>query len=94
MRQTLIEFRGANCTWCLNYAISHLRSRHAVRAVQVQAGMGCIEVDHDADDLDELLPDVRADLRGWQRADNAERVLVDLQVHEAGQCPLRTDEAT
>lgn len=89
MRRTLIEFRGANCTWCVNNTVSHLRSHDSVLSTRVQAGQGCIEVDHDAGDLDELLAGVHADLRGWQQADNGERVMVDLRVHEAAKCPFR-----
>ena len=89
VRRTLIEFNGANCSWCLNRTLTHLRSHDSVLSARVREGTGCIEVDHDADDLDELLAGLHADLRGWQKADNGERVLVDLRVHEESQCSFR-----
>jgi len=89
MRHTLIEFHGANCSWCLRNTIDHLRSFDSVVSARERMGTGCIEVDHDAADIDELLAGVQADLRGWEQADNGERVMVDLQVHEAAQCPFK-----
>lgn len=88
MRRTVIEFKGANCSWCLNNTLSHLRSHRSVLSAHVREGTGCIEVDHDAGDADELLGGVHADLRGWQSADNGERVMVDLHVHESSDCPF------
>lgn len=90
MKRTLIEFRGANCSWCLNNMLSHLRSHDSVIAAEFQAGKGCIEVDHDAEDFEQLLAGVESDLRGWRLADNGERVMVDLDVHESTQCPFRS----
>ncbi len=92
MRRTLIEFSGANCSWCLNTTLVHLRSHQSVRSARVREGAGCVEVDHDAGDLDELLTGLNADLRGWQKADNGERVMVNLRVHEESQCSLRPPE--
>lgn len=88
MRRTVIEFSGANCVWCLNNTLAHLRSHESVLSARLQKGTACIEVDHDAGDLDELLAGLQADLRGWQRADNGERVIVDLQVHDSSECPF------
>ena len=89
MSRTLIEFNGANCSWCLNQTIAHLRSHGSVVSARVREGTGCIEVDHDAGDMDELLAGLHADLRGWHKADNGERVMVDLRVHEESQCSFR-----
>lgn len=91
-RRTLIEFNGANCAWCLNNTLSHLRSHPSVLLARVREGTGCIEVDHDAGDLDELLAGLHVDLRGWQKADNGERMMVELKVHEAAQCRFRPPE--
>lgn len=90
MTHTLIEFHGANCTWCLNNMLTHLRSHDSVISAEFRAGSGCIEVDHNATDFDEILNGVQADLRGWRQADNGERVMVDLDVHSASQCPFRS----
>lgn len=94
MTRTLIEFHGANCSWCLNNMISHLRSSEGVVAVRFQAGTGCIEVDHDAGDVAQLLSGMRADLRGWRQADNGERVMVDLGVHSSATCHFKPPDAT
>lgn len=88
MNHTLIEFHGANCAWCLNNMLTHLRSHDSVTSAEFNAGTGCIEVDHDTDDFGDLLAGVRADLRGWRQADNGERVMVDLDVHPSSACPF------
>ena len=94
MRRTLIEFDGANCSWCLNRALAHLRSHGSVLSARVREGTGCIEVDHDAGDLDDLLAGLHADLRGWQKADNGERMLVNLRTHEEARCSFRPSDRT
>lgn len=86
--RTLIEFHGANCSWCLNNMLTHLRSHESVVSVSYHAGTGCIEVDHDADDAADLLAGIQEDLRGWRQADNGERMMVDLDVHPAEACPF------
>jgi len=94
MRRTLIEFHGANCSWCLNNMLTHLRSHGSVQSAEFQKGTGCIEVDHDAGDFDELFEGVSMDLRGWRQADNGERVMIDLDVHPSAMCPFRSSEDT
>lgn len=84
----VIEFRGANCTWCLNTLLGHLRGCNSVVSATLHAGTGCIEVRADAADLDDLLAALEVDLRGWNQADNGERVMVQLAVHESQQCPF------
>lgn len=90
-RSTVIEFHGANCNWCLNDMVSHLRSHPSVRVATLHAGAGCIEVSHDAPDVDGLLVALRADLRGWNQADNGERVMVQVPVHPSPKCPFGAD---
>jgi hypothetical protein len=43
-------------------------------------------VEHDHDDPAALIAEIHDDLRGWEQADNGERVMVDLDVHEESQC--------
>lgn len=92
MSHRLIEFHGANCAWCVNNMLTHLRSHELVTSAEFNAGTGCIEIDHGTVDFDELLAGVRADLRGWRQADNGERVMVDLEVHLSSACPFRPVE--
>lgn len=89
MTHTVIEFRGANCSWCLNNMLNHLRSHGSVSSAHLQTGTGCIEVDHNAADFDELLRGIRTDLRGWRQAENGERVMIDVDVHPSAMCPFR-----
>lgn len=86
--RTVIEFRGANCTWCLNEMLSELRSHHSIVTAAFQAGRGCIEVRHDAPDLGDVLTALQADLRGWHQADNGERVMVQVPLHPSRKCPF------
>jgi hypothetical protein len=85
--RTVIEFRGANCSWCLNDMLAHLRSHNSVMSATTRSGSGCIEVRHDASDLDDLLTSLQADLRGWYQAENGERVMVHVPVHPSRRCP-------
>lgn len=94
MARTVIEFNNANCSWCLNNMISHLHSQAAVKSVRYEAGTGCIEVDHDAEDIAELMSGVKADLRGWRQGDNGERVMIDLDVHPSESCPFEGTPVT
>lgn len=89
-RRTVIEFHGANCTWCLNHTLAHLRAHDSVTSARLHAASGCIEVNHTASDIDDLLAGTQLRLRGWRQADNGERVMIDLDVHRAGSCLLRT----
>lgn len=92
MKHMLIEFHGANCSWCLNNTLTHLRSHASVSSADLQPRTGCIELDYEADNFDELLKGVRADLHGWRQADNGERVMIDLNVHPSSMCPCRPPE--
>lgn len=88
MTPTVIEFHGANCPWCLNNMLDHLRSHESVVSVRLRSGTGCIEVEHDAADFANLLSGVQTDLRGWRQADNGERLMIDLDVHPSSACPF------
>lgn len=88
LRQSVIEFHGANCAWCLNDMLSDLRSHDSVVAATFHAGTGCIEVRYGAPDVGDVLTALQADLRGWHQADNGERVMVEVPVHPSRNCPF------
>lgn len=69
--------------------IGHLRVRPLVRAVHVSRSAGRLVVDHDHDSAAGLVAEIGDDLRGWELADNGERV-VTLDVHEQRACPVPT----
>lgn len=70
--------------------IAHLRVRQLVRVLHVSSRGGCLVVDHDHDSAAALVAEIGDDLRGWELADNGERVMVTLDVHERGECPVPT----
>ena len=84
--RTVLEFRGANCAWCLNDVLNGLRSQDAVVTATLHAETGCIEVIHEARDVGDVLSAIRADLRGWHQADNGERVMVRVPLHPSPNC--------
>ena len=93
-RRTVIEFHGANCAWCLNDIFADIRRHGSVVSATLHAGTGCIEVRHDAHDLEGVLADIRTDLRGWRQADNGERVMIYVSVHPSRQCPFVSSRST
>jgi hypothetical protein len=86
--RTVVELGGSNCSWCRNAMIDRLMARPSVREVHFDGTAGCLMVDHDHDSLAALLAAVGEDLRGWELADNGERVMVKLAVHEAPDCHM------
>lgn len=85
--RTVIELVDTNCTWCRDAMIEHLAIRPLVRGVHVNSTNGCLQVDHDHDSPAALMAEIRGDLRGWELADNGERIMVELAVHEVDHCP-------
>ncbi|MDQ6837716.1 MAG: hypothetical protein M3137_05080 [Actinomycetota bacterium] len=81
-----MELSNSNCTWCRDALVDQLRTRPLVQAVHVNSTAGCLVVDHDHDSPKALVADVHRVLRGWELADNGERVMVTLDVHEAAHC--------
>jgi hypothetical protein len=74
--RTLIQLHNANCSECLNAIQDQLRAQQRIRAVHLDAAHGCIEVDHDHDDPEVIVEQLRRSLRGWQIAANGEIVQV------------------
>ena len=68
--------------------VAHLRARPLVRLVRLSRSTGYLVVDHDHDNVAALVTEISEDLRGWELADNGERVMVTLDVHEQGVCPV------
>ncbi len=66
---------------------TRLRARPLVSQVHVDASSGCLVVDHDHDDPAALVAQIHDDLRGYELADNGERVMVYLDVHQESDCP-------
>ena len=85
--ETVVELANSNCGWCLRVMSDRLLARPRVRRVHLNAAAGCLVVEHDHDDPAALVAGIHDDLRGWELADNGERVMVDLDVHEESECP-------
>lgn len=83
---TRIRVENANCTWCMNAVRDELLARPLVRHVEMSAMAGCWEVDHDHDDVSELIALLRQSLNGWQVADNGEIVAVKTGPTVSGEC--------
>lgn len=84
--RTVVDLGNSNCTWCRDAMIKHLMTRPLVRQVHLDGTAGCLMVDHDYDSAVALLATVGEDLRGWVLADNGERIMVEVGVHEATEC--------
>ncbi len=83
--RTALDLGNSNCTWCLNNAVDDLRGREEVTGVVLDAGRGCLAVEHDGGTA-ALVAVVRSVLRGSEQADNGEEVMVDLDVRERPGC--------
>jgi hypothetical protein len=84
--RTMVELGNSNCGSRLNAMTRHLQAQPLVRHVQLHASTGCLVVDHDLGDPAALITGIRHHLRGWELADNGERVLVDLDIHDEQGC--------
>lgn len=85
--QTVIKLGDSNCPWCLNAMVEHLRVRPRVREVQINASAGCLVVNHDHDDVAELLADIGEVLRGSVEMSNGEVVMIALRPSIVLECP-------
>lgn len=88
--RTVVELGNSNCTLCRDAVIDHLMTRPLVRQVRPNSSAGCLSIEHDHDSAAALLAVIQDDLRGWELADNGERVMVTLDVHEGAACFLHT----
>ncbi|HET9731513.1 MAG TPA: hypothetical protein VFP54_02455 [Acidimicrobiales bacterium] len=86
--RTVVELGNSNCTLCRDAVIDHLMTRPLVRQVHPDSSAGCLVVEHDHDSPAALLAVIEDDLRGWELADNGERVMVRLEVFEGARCVL------
>jgi hypothetical protein len=91
---TVVELGNSNCTLCRDAVIDHLITRPLVRQVHLNSTVGCLVVEHDHDSPAALLAVIQDDLRGWKLADNGERVMVKLEVHEGTGCVLHQRKGT
>jgi copper chaperone CopZ len=67
---TNLRVDGANCPFCLNDLIDHLRTIDGVTSVNSSISEGCIAIDHDDLDVAELLDTIRSSLHGVAMASN------------------------
>jgi hypothetical protein len=63
-----------------------LREYPLVRIADLDTTMGCLVMDHDCEDPNTLITDVRHYLHGWELASNGEVVMIDLDVREVSDC--------
>jgi hypothetical protein len=92
--RTVVKLQNSNCVRCLDLMSTRLRARPLVSQVHVDASSGCLVVDHDHDDPAALIVQIHDDLRGWELADNGERVMVYLDVHQESECPAARNHLT
>ena len=67
---TNLRVDGANCPFCLNDAVDHLRTIDGITSVDSSISDGCIAIEHDNLDLAELLGTIRTSLHGVTMAAN------------------------
>ena len=86
--QTVVDLGNGNCTWCRDAMTAELWAQPAVHGVSAPSGTRCLVVDHDHDSTASLIAAIGDDLRGWELADNGERVMVTLDARAGGvSCP-------
>jgi copper chaperone CopZ len=67
---TNLRIDGANCPFCLNDVIDRLRAIDGVTSVDSSISAGCLAIDHDALDPEDLLNLIRTSLHGVSMASN------------------------
>jgi len=68
--QTNLRVDGANCPFCLNDVIDHLRRIDGITSVDSSISEGCIAIEHDNLDVAELIDTIGRSLRGVTMAAN------------------------
>ncbi len=68
--RTNLRVDGANCPFCLNDVIDHLRTIDGISAVNSSITEGCIAIDHEGLDEAEFVDMIRASLHGVTMASN------------------------
>lgn len=68
--QTNLRVDGANCPFCLNEVIDHLRTIDGITSVDSSISEGCIAIEHDDVDVAGLVDTIRTSLHGVTFAAN------------------------
>ena len=74
---TLVQLTGANCTYCIAETTQILASRPQVEAVRLSSSKGCVEIEHNCDDLAALCEVIASTLHGWDVASNGEILMME-----------------
>lgn len=90
--RTQVVLENSNCTRCHNQLVEELRSRERVRRVQSDFSAGCLVIDHD-EEPEVLISLIERVGRAVGVAANGERVMVSVEAHEEGRCPVSKPDA-
>jgi len=85
--KTHLVLENGNCVLCNTRLLNALRQRKRVQRVYTDFSTGCLVIEHE-DDPDALLSLLTSDGRAVALAANGERVMVRLDAHETGRCPV------
>ena len=85
--KTHVVLENGNCVLCNARLLSTLRQRKQVQRVYTDFSTGCLVVEHE-DDPATLISLLTTDGRAVALAANGERVMVRLDAHETGRCPV------
>jgi hypothetical protein len=91
--RTHVVLENGNCVLCNARLLSALRQRKRVQRVYTDFSTGCLVIEHD-DDPAALLSLLTTDGRAVALAANGERVMVRVEAHETGRCPVAKSAAT
>ena len=67
---TNLRVDGANCSFCLNDVVDHLRTVDGITSVESSVSEGCIAIEHDDLDVAELVETIGTSLHGVTMAAN------------------------
>jgi hypothetical protein len=70
--RSLVPVYNANCTYCMGDAQAMLLARPLVHAVRISGTAGCVEVEHDNDDLPAITNLLQQSRHGWEVGSNGD----------------------
>lgn len=89
--KTVVRIENTNCTYCLDDVRKVLLASPRVRTVEMGATTGCLDVEHDYEEVSAITGLLRDSPLNWDVADNGEIVMVAPTCESSGRCALHAN---
>ena len=84
--KTVVRIENTNCTYCVDDVRKALLAFPLVHTVEMSATTGCLDVEHDYEEVSAIIGLLRDSPLNWDIADNGEIVMVAATCESSGQC--------